>query len=85
MMTKKPCTLCLLEEAGRADVAQAVRAAAAKIPADKRTEEAEYSRRLEICRECEHLLGGTCMKCGCYSELRAARKDAHCPLRAKKW
>lgn len=82
---KKPCVRCLLEEAGRQDLSEAVRAAAAKIPPDKRTADSEYARRLEICRDCEHLSGGTCLKCGCYCEFRAARKDSHCPLKSKKW
>ena len=82
---KKPCTRCLLEEAGRQDISEAVYAAIAKIPADKRTPQDEYARRLEICGGCEFLSGGTCLKCGCYSELRAARRDAHCPLKSRKW
>ena len=82
---KKPCVRCLLEEAGRQDLSESVRAAVAKIPSDKRIADSEYTRRLEICRGCEFLNGGTCLKCGCYSELRAARKDSHCPLKTKKW
>lgn len=82
---KKPCIRCLLEEAGRQDLSQAVRAAIDKIPSDKRTDDDQYAHRLDICRECEFLSGGTCLKCGCYSELRAARKDSHCPLKSKKW
>ena len=85
MQGKKPCTRCLLEEAGRQDLQEAVNAAVAKIPHNKRTDDAEYSRRLEICRVCEFLMGGTCLKCGCYVELRAARSDSHCPVKNKKW
>jgi len=85
MYAKKPCTRCLLEEAGRQDLSEAVRAAVEKIPSDKRAEDAEYKRRLDICGDCEHLLQGTCLKCGCYSELRAARRDSHCPLKSRKW
>ena len=43
----------------------------------------EYERRLAICKECEKLNEGTCLACGCYVELRAAAKAAHCSHR--KW
>ncbi len=82
--SKKPCIRCLLEEAGKQDVSEAVRTAVGKIPPAQRTAEEEYSRRLEICRSCEFLTEGTCLKCGCYVELRAARADSHCPYK-KKW
>lgn len=85
IQAKKPCTRCLLEQAGRQDLAEAVNSAIMKIPSDKRTNDEEYSRRLEICSTCEHISGGTCLKCGCYAELRAARKDSHCPIKTKKW
>ena len=28
---------------------------------------------------------GTCMQCGCYVEMRAARTDMHCPLDNAPW
>lgn len=80
---KKPCVRCLLEEAGRQDVSQSVKAAVDKIPDSQKTGEMEYEKRLEICRECEFLTEGTCLKCGCYVELRAARKDSRCPYKTK--
>ena len=45
--------------------------------------ENEYNRRLDICKDCEKLSQGTCLRCGCYVELRAASKNAHCP--GKSW
>ena len=38
-----------------------------------------------ICRRCENLDNGTCMACGCYVEMRAARLDMHCPLTRAVW
>lgn len=52
-------------------------------PAKQRTAEGEYVRRISICQECEKLSGPTCLGCGCYVELRAMRKDSHCPY--QKW
>lgn len=49
------------------------------IPDGERTDEAEYNRRLSQCRSCDELISGTCMKCGCYVEFRAAYVRLHCP------
>ncbi|MBR1864628.1 MAG: hypothetical protein IJ806_11145 [Ruminococcus sp.] len=56
-----------------------------KLPADKRVSEEEYQRRLSLCRECESLRSGMCLKCGCYVELRAAKTGSRCPDVNKKW
>lgn len=42
-----------------------------------------YEERLKACTECERLIDGMCTGCGCYVELRAAKKDGKCPY--KKW
>lgn len=42
-----------------------------------------YEERLNICTGCERLIDGMCNACGCYVELRAAKKDGKCPY--KKW
>ena len=55
----------------------------ARIPADDKTPEEEYERRLSICKECEKLLSGMCRMCGCYVEMRAAIALRDCP--GKKW
>jgi len=44
-----------------------------------KTEPSEYERRLSICTECERLADGMCRACGCYVELRAAKKTNKCP------
>ena len=49
------------------------------MPRRVRTPDAEYTARLEHCRTCPSLNAGTCMQCGCYVEMRAARLDMHCP------
>ena len=50
-----------------------------------RTPDALYETRLACCRDCEALQNGTCMQCGCYVEMRAARSDMHCPLTEPRW
>ncbi|MFT3951674.1 MAG: DUF6171 family protein [Oscillospiraceae bacterium] len=85
MTNTKPCTRCLLEAAGRQDILTAIKGCIEKIPAPQRTEPVEYARRLALCADCTHISAGTCLKCGCYPELRAAKSDAHCPLKQRHW
>lgn len=83
--SRKPCRRCLLEQAGDANLARAVKERIALIPEEKKAPAQVYARRLEICRSCECLISGTCIKCGCYAELRAARADSGCPHEKKFW
>lgn len=85
MNNTKPCIRCLLEEAGKRDMSEMIKERIAEIPPALRCEEAEYVRRLSLCKDCEALNGGTCHKCGCYAELRAARADSYCPHELRKW
>lgn len=79
------CRKCLFEEIDRNGVYNSIRELIAAIPEEKRAEEREYRRRLEICRRCGSLGEGTCGRCGCFVELRAAKKDMHCPHEKHYW
>lgn len=48
-----------------------------KLSESDRTDERTYNSHIEICKTCEHLISGVCMKCGCYVEFRAAFKMKH--------
>lgn len=85
MYTRKPCTRCLLEEAGKQDVYEIILKRIAEIPEALRADKALYAQRLGTCKSCEHISGGTCLKCGCYAELRAARADSYCPHENRLW
>jgi len=41
--------------------------------------------RLSACRACDRLTNGMCALCGCYVELRAAKKRMGCPDTPGKW
>ncbi len=84
-MKEKICRKCLLGDLDEDDFIRAMKERIAEYPADKRTEESEYRRRLEICRGCEHLGNGMCALCGCYVELRAIKRQSFCPGRGDKW
>ena len=77
------CRRCLLLESGEGDVYRDVRTHIAKIPPRDRCPEEVYASRLAACRACDDLVGGTCLKCGCYPEFRAAFARNRCP--AGKW
>lgn len=48
--------------------------------------EPEYNRRLLLCRDCDFLTDGMCVKCGCYVEYRAAFVNKCCAdYENKKW
>lgn len=80
-----PCRLCLLQEAGEQELFSIIRQRIATIPPAQKASPEEYEKRLSLCKECEELLSGTCRKCGCYVELRAARADGFCPHEHSRW
>ena len=85
MDTRKICYKCLLEDLDEDRILETVREMINGIAPENRTDEDEYRRRLDICRSCDSLVSGTCVKCGCYVELRAAGKHRNCPDSKDKW
>ncbi|CDC11868.1 MAG: DUF6171 family protein [Clostridium sp.] len=83
MSEERVCLRCLLRESGGADTLEDIRKRIEKIHAYDKADDEEYIRRLGICKECEALVSGTCMKCGCYPEFKAAFIRQRCPQ--KKW
>ncbi|MCR5119347.1 MAG: DUF6171 family protein [Lachnospiraceae bacterium] len=79
----KPCVKCLLQEYDEEKYRQLIANEIEWMDAEMKTPDEEYERRLDICRKCEKLSAGTCLKCGCFVELRAAAKAGHCP--GKQW
>ncbi len=78
------CKQCLLREmAGKEDVLLQVEKMRSLMKDDERVSDKEYDLRLEVCKKCENLLEATCLKCGCYVEIRALSKASRCP--GKKW
>ncbi len=83
MEKRRPCKKCLLAELDNDKLLAEVRTAIDRLDAADKVTDAEYERRLAVCRECDYLNEGTCNACGCYVELRAAAKSGNCPY--KKW
>ena len=57
------CKKCLLREMDEAGFFQNMYDYIARIPADDKTPEEEYERRLSICKECEKLRGDAGSDC----------------------
>ena len=78
------CKLCLIRDmAEKADVYEYVKKTREMLPAGEKAPDELYEERLSLCTKCDSLLAGTCQKCGCYVEIRAASRRSACP--ARKW
>lgn len=82
--SKPPCK-CLLREAGETELAQNINEYISTLNVEIKADENLYRQRLTLCESCVHLLNGTCTKCGCYVEMRAAIKTNRCPSEDKFW
>ena len=82
----KTCKRCLLLESAEEDTLALIREKITAIPAADKADDTLYQARLAACKECDHLLSGVCVKCGCYVEFRAAYKRLRCPnVRDRRW
>lgn len=82
---KRPCRCLIGETPDEAELAEIIRERIETLPEEERTPDREYAFRLSKCRTCSHLQRGTCAMCGCYVEIRAARKNQRCPDVPVKW
>ena len=82
-MERKPCRKCLLEQFDEERYLTLIRKEIDWMDEEMRAQEELYRKRLACCTECEKLMQGTCLACGCYVELRAAARRGNCPR--KKW
>ena len=82
----KECKRCLLRQAAEDDTYRDIQVQVDKIDPGEKAAEALDAKRLDACVNCDHLISGVCMKCGCYVEFRAAFKNMKCPnVKDRKW
>ncbi len=79
------CKKCLLRDLDWPGYFQTLRDYIQNIPEEEKVPDAEYERRLAVCRECAWLSEGMCRMCGCYVELRAAMRVRGCPSVPGLW
>lgn len=73
------CKKCLLLEAAEEGAFKSIAERIEKLPESEKADKELYSLRLEKCKNCDNLISGMCLKCGCYVEFRAAFKRKKCP------
>ncbi|MCI8442996.1 MAG: hypothetical protein HFG27_10770 [Provencibacterium sp.] len=81
---KTECRRCLLEELSR-EAFQNIYRYIESIPTEQRVPEPVYRQRLALCKGCSNLLNGMCSLCGCFVEVRAAKRLGACPNIPKRW
>lgn len=82
----RECKKCLLYESAEADMLADIKSRINKLTPQERADDDVYSHRLALCQQCDNLISGVCMKCGCYVEFRAAFIKQKCPdTRDRKW
>ena len=82
----RECKKCLLYESAEGDILKDIKEKIDKLSPDEKCDGEVYNQRLEKCKNCDNLISGVCMKCGCYVEFRAAFKKQKCPWAGeRKW
>ncbi|HHU83698.1 MAG TPA: hypothetical protein GXZ23_00825 [Clostridiales bacterium] len=80
------CKRCLLREIDNGDILESIRTRIEKLSDNDKVDDKVYQERLSKCKNCDHLISGVCMKCGCYVEFRAAFRKQKCPdVKNRKW
>ncbi len=80
------CKKCLLLEAGEEKSFIGVKDYIDTIDNSLKVNDDLYLKRLSFCKECDNLISGMCLKCGCYVEIRAVFRNKSCPdFDDKKW
>lgn len=82
---RKPCRCLLRDEEAHRPLLEIVNEVLETLAPEARADDAAYAARLARCRACERLLDGTCALCGCYVEVRAAKKAMRCPDVPARW
>lgn len=84
-MSRAVCKKCLLAQLEPNDFYNRLKLYIEEFPTELRVSDDEYERRLTRCKCCKELINAMCKKCGCYVELRALKKSAHCADFPAKW
>ena len=77
--TKKPCRLCLLRDIDPKEYEAKIKRVIDLMDKKEKASADLYEKRLEVCENCSYLKDAFCNACGCYVELRCAKKSSRCP------
>ena len=80
------CRRCLLAEMeSEKPLYELLREWLTALPPEETAAPETVQARLSACRACDRLTNGMCALCGCYVELRAAKRRMGCPDTPGKW
>ena len=85
MMAERICKRCLLKDLDSETYFRTIYEYIGNMPPEQKVDTVLYEQRLQICRTCDHLINGMCDLCGCFVEVRAAKKVQHCAESYNKW
>lgn len=77
--SRKPCRLCLLKDINPDEYQSKIKRILDHMEAREKASDKVYGERLDACTKCHYLKDGFCGACGCYVELRCAKKESSCP------
>jgi hypothetical protein len=79
------CIRCLYRDMSDSEYAKFLQTYIDNIPEEQKAPAPLYEERLNFCRQCSCLVNGMCRLCGCFVELRAAKKISRCADTPEKW
>lgn len=79
------CKKCLLKDISKEEYFKNVYDYIEHLDEEIKTSKQDYDYRLSLCTDCDNLVNGMCKICGCFVEVRAAKKHNYCPAIIKKW
>jgi hypothetical protein len=79
------CRRCLLKDMTDSEYYESVYAYIESLTEDVKTPEDEYQRRIDLCSACAHLVNAMCDQCGCFVEVRAAKRNNSCAMSREIW
>lgn len=79
------CKKCLLKDINKDEYFKSVFEYIERLDDEIRTEETIYQDRLNKCQLCDQLMNGMCSLCGCFVEVRAAKKQNYCADTPRRW
>ena len=79
------CKKCLLSETKEKEFFKTVVEYVENLSPEIRTPQDVYEKRLNICKACDNLINGMCRLCGCFVEIRSAKKNNYCAKSKDIW
>lgn len=83
-MSQRLCKRCLLRELD-GTYFQSIYDYIQNLPPEQKADPETYAHRLSLCKECTHLVNGMCDLCGCFVEVRSAKRLQRCPDTPSRW